>query len=182
MPPALFWMEETMDWELKTPTRDDVKAFLDDLCAEDWFEMKVGFGAKDKQEVLEEDTEDCDGFLGRWILYLGGEPCVFFEAIRDENDDEGVRVWSHTSNALARHKKTYVKVVRKALGESLCSVAPWAKRVWAITWKHHPCVNKTLRRVMGAEKQFMIDGTNLIVWRLLWVEEDLFWARYEKSI
>lgn len=163
------------DWELKPATDDDVRAFVQELNEDDWNEMKVGFGAESLEEVIEDDCGD--DLLGRWILHLGGEPCVFVAVIEDERDERGVRVWSHTSKALARHKKAYVKVVRRALAGAIHRVAPWAERVWAITWKWHPCVNRTIERLLDAEQQEVIPGTQLLVWRLLGVELDLYEAR-----
>lgn len=164
------------DWELKPATDEDVRAFMDDLCDDDWFEMKVGFGAEDKQEVIDDDCDETD-MLGRWILCLGGEPCVFFALIKAEHDERGVRVWSHTSKALARHKKTYVKILKRALSGTIHRVAPWAERVWAITWEHHPCVNRTIERLLDAECEYRLPGTSLLLWRLLGVELELYEAR-----
>ena len=97
--------------------------------------------------------------------------------IKAENDERGVRVWSHTSKALKRHKKTYVKVMKRALSGAIYRVAPWAERVWAVTWHWHPCVNETIKRVLDAENQGWIPGTQLLIWRLLGVELDLYEAR-----
>lgn len=166
----------TKEWELKPATDADVRAFVENLDEDDWHEMKVGFEAESLEEVIADDCDETD-MLGRWILYLGGEPCVFMAVIKAENDERGVRVWSHTSKALKRHKKTYVKVMKRALSGAIYRVAPWAERVWAVTWHWHPCVNETIKRVLDAENQGWIPGTQLLIWRLLGVELDLYEAR-----
>lgn len=167
----------TKEWELKPATDEDVRAFVHNLDDDDWKEMQEGFDAESLEEVIADDCDETD-MLGRWILYLGGEPCVFVAVIKAEDDEEeGVRVWSHTSKNLKRHKKTYVRVMRRALAGAIYRVAPWAKRVWAITWNWHPTVNGTIRRLLDAENQGWIPGTELLIWRLLGVELDLYEAR-----
>lgn len=151
---------------------EEVRAFCARVCEEDLVELEQAFGVA-REALAELNLDDRSGLtLGFWVLSFFGEDCVLLGIRRDAEAPGAVWIWTQTSDALARHKLSYVRWARDTLALAIRLTAPWAEEAWAVLWERHR-VRGMARRVMAGERVCMVEGTELGVYRLCAVGDDL---------
>ena len=150
----------------------EVRAFCETICQEDLLEAEIAFGVP-RGRLADDNLEDGNGLkLGFWILSFRGEDCVLLGLRKDIDVPTGVWVWSLTSTALERHWRAYGRWARDALATCVKLTAPWADEVRTVIWERHR-VRGMVRRVLGGAFLGVIEGTELGVYRLRGIEDDV---------